>query len=483
MSGRGSSVVIQQEQRPTVVQRIDPKIIQANSVLQLNSIELLQFIEDELLDNPALETLEESCDGICLDSELCPFCKPEHTKETVLYAESTDSGDHEIEYDSYGAAGQIVEDDYDIVSNMEAETTLQDHLLGLLRTAVSSDEYPIGAYIVNSLDDRGWLDESLHSIARYLGVEELKVEQMLAVIQSFDPPGIGARSLQECLLLQLCQLRDLTPEQNPTLSLAEALVRDHFEFVTINRYTRLARAVKVPLSNIMEAITLIRTRLTPSPASQFRPQWSSVRDTKSSVRADVIVRRTELGYEIEVPSVEAHMLSVSAQWRETYKQIKSGAGRHTEEQKRQVVEYVDRAERFIQNIIQRRQTLRLITKCIVECQTGFLETGSHRFLRPLTRTRVARLLDIHESTASRATANKYVQLPNQEVVSFDLFFDASLSIKNAICDIVANEDPSDPLSDTQIVDALKERGIEVARRTVVKYREQQKILSSSHRRR
>ena len=138
---------------------------------------------------------------------------------------------------------------------------------------------------------------------------------------------------------------------------------------------------------------------------------------------------------------------------------------------------------FIRHLDQRKQTLKYITQCIAELQVGFLETGSRQFLRPLTRTQVARILKFHESTVSRATANKYVQLPNQEVVGFDIFFDGSLSTKDAIEEIIQDEDPTSPLSDQQIVALLQEKGITVARRTIVKYRESQKILSSTRRRR
>src|SRR4029079_19673057 len=157
--------------------------------------------------------------------------------------------------------------------------------------------------------------------------------------------------------------------------------------------------------------------------------------------------------------------------------IKSGRGNHTEDERKHVVEHVERAEQFIRSLNQRRQTLRQITRSIVDAQTGFLETGSRQFLRPLTRTSIGRILTVHESTVSRATANKYVQLPNQEVVSFNVFFNASLSVKDAIEDLISNEDPSQPLSDQQIVNLLAEKGVRVARRTVVKYRESQKILS------
>ena len=143
---------------------------------------------------------------------------------------------------------------------------------------------------------------------------------------------------------------------------------------------------------------------------------------------------------------------------------------------------MERADAFIRSILQRRKTLKAITRYVVEFQQGYIETGQRPFLRPLTRTQVARSLNMHESTVSRATANKWLQLPSEEVVSYDLFFDSSMGVKDLIEEIVASEDKSHPLSDQEIAEMLQERGLNVARRTVVKYREAQNILSSRRRR-
>ncbi len=152
------------------------------------------------------------------------------------------------------------------------------------------------------------------------------------------------------------------------------------------------------------------------------------------------------------------------------------------DEKKHVVEFVERADLFIKNINQRRRTLRQITRAIVDYQQGYLETSSKAFLRPLTRSRIAKALKIHESTVSRATSNKYVQLPSEEVVDFDFFFDNAASTKDLIEELIANEDKNNPLSDQEIAKILKERGMTIARRTVVKYRESMKILSSRQRR-
>ncbi|MDI6828177.1 MAG: RNA polymerase sigma-54 factor, partial [Armatimonadota bacterium] len=165
-------------------------------------------------------------------------------------------------------------------------------------------------------------------------------------------------------------------------------------------------------------------------------------------------------------------------------ELKSGKMKNiSDDEKKHIIDYVERADLFIKNLNQRRKTLRNITKRIIEHQHGFLDTGSKLFLRPLTRVKIAEELGIHESTVSRATANKYVQIPTQEVVSFDFFFNSSHSVSDVIAQLIENEDPAHPLSDQEIARILQERGYNVARRTVVKYREAMKILSSRQRRR
>ena len=480
-------MLLQQDQRAVITQRIDPKLIVANTILQLSSMELEQSIEAELLENPALVTLEESgCDGNCLTPAQCVTCMARENARRPDNNDTMDSGDHQNEYDTIpGFEGMEGEEEFDVVGNLEAEVTLAEHLCSLLRSAVSPEDYPLGEYIINCLDARGWLPEKTGQIACDLNMDESEVCRLLIIIQSFDPPGVGARDLQECLLLQLAFLREqAAPAQRQLNENATRMLSEQFENVCNNRYSKMARALKLSVDDVEAAIGYIRAHLNPFPASQFRPPWSyRPGHSKASVRADVIIRRAELGYDIEVPQLEAQALSINPYYREAYNQIKSGENFQSPEERKHFVEWVERAERFLQNLHQRRHTLRFITRSIIECQTGFLETGQRKFLRPLTRTRVADLLGLHESTVSRATANKYVQLPNQEVVGFDIFFNSSLSIKDAIEAIVLEEDPAYPLSDQQIVDLLEERGFSVARRTVVKYRQEAKILSSTRRRR
>jgi len=449
----------------------------------LTSQELVRSIEDELMENPALETLEEGhCSGDCLDPSTCPYCLARKAREAA--AETPDYGDLDSDPDPVFAAVSLDSDAFDLVSNLEAEMTLQEHLRNLLHAAASEEDYRIGEYLISSLDDRGWLEGTTQGIAAELGIAEEHVVRVLEVIQSFDPPGIGARHLQECLLLQLRYLREEEGSEADRRknALAERLVREQFDHVVARHYSRLARVAGIKQEEARQVVEYIRTRLNPFPASQFRPPWAYRPGNRSAVRPDVLIRRSELGYEVEVLDAEPFSIGVNPSWRHAYDDIKRGSSHYSLEEKRQITEYVERAENFLHNIQQRRRTLRLITHSIIEFQVGFLETSSRRFLRPLTRTHVAGILHLHESTVSRATANKYVQLPNQEVVSFEIFFNASLSVKEAIDEIIQSENPADPLSDQQIAEQLLDRGITVARRTISKYRASRNILSSTRRR-
>lgn len=482
-------MLVRQDHAQNLVQRIDPKIIQANTILQMSALELEQALSYELQENPALESNETvECDGSCVDPQSCPYCRNRlEFRETSLSLTPTDDAD-DLGTDrlyAFQVSGDP-SDALDNIGNVEAETTLQEHLLSLMRAALSTEDQVIGEYLIQSLDDRGWLDGKVEMIALDLRREPEEIERVLAVIHTFDPAGVGARNLRECLLLQLRSLLE-EPDQDETvrgkLLLAQKMLEERFDDVSTRKISRLARALKVKAEVVQAALDVISSHLNPYPAAQFRPHWNYRPSQEASIRPDVILRRTELGYEVDVVGFDSRNLTINASYLEYYEGIKSNGDAQLPEVKRQVVEQVERARRYIQCLAQRRQTMRKITMGLAELQIGYLETGQIRFLRQLTRTQLAQQLNLHESTVSRATMNKYIQLPNMEVVSFDVFFNSSLSIADAIQEIIDQEDLAKPYSDQQIVHLLAERGINVARRTVVKYRESRKILSSTHRRR
>jgi RNA polymerase sigma-54 factor len=470
--------LLRQRQIHTQQQKIDPKIIVANTLLQMSSLELQQAIEQELAENPALEQEDEQpCTGCEMSPFMCEDCpnNPKHQQDASIDEISLE--DIECMFDA--TADNAAAEQDDPVTRIQAEVSLQESLREQLRGIASGKLLEIGDYLINYIDDNGYLKCDLLEITLEIDATDEEIEQAVSLIQMLEPPGVGARDLRECLLIQLRFLAE-EGRGNPV---AERIVQDYWEEMKARKLTRIARRLKVKLDKVVEAIEFIQTRLNPYPAASFRLPWEHrTYDAKDVVQPDVIIKRTPAGYEVEVVGNELTALSVNPYYRHIYNELRNGRSRsYSDQEKKHIIEYVERADLFIRSLNQRRKTLKSITKCIADLQHGFLDTGSKLYLRPLTRIKVAEMLGLHESTVSRATANKYVQLPNEEVVPFDFFFQSSPSISDMIAQLIANEDKSRPLSDQEIANILTERGYPIARRTVVKYREAQKILSSRQR--
>ncbi len=476
-------LLLRQSIRQTFGQKIDPKIILANNILACNTLELSEAIEQELAENPALERPEEDICGSCtMPKELCSACPLNAERPSAAEPDDTEwrdwyASEIETRIDAHDTGG---DDDFDPISNMCSQRTVQDYLLEQLRAAATGEQVWLGEYIIGGINETGYLDGDLEEFAASLKVDVQRLEDVLTLIQGFDPPGVGARSLQECLLIQLRNLE----EDEEGNALALRMVRDYWADTAARRAKRLAHQLKAPERAVLKALDYIRDNLTPYPGEGFRAPWDTKLDNVQTVQPDIIVRRTVAGYEVDVLMNDYQMVAINSKYREAYAGIRNGGVKdYSDDERRHVVEYVERADTFIRSILQRRKTLRGITKHVVEYQQGYVETSQKVFLRPLTRTQVAKALGIHESTVSRATANKWVQLPSEEVVSFELFFNGSMSVRDVIGEIIASENKARPLSDQEIAEMLQERGMSVARRTVMKYREAQNILSSRQRRR
>lgn len=471
-------MLIEQGLRHSLTQKIDPKLIMANNILQLSSVELQQVVEQELAENPALEVPEddpcENCEHpktLCLD---CPFRKQSPSSDDV------DLSVYELEQ-PIDFAADFEDSEGDFIANIRAEVTLRDHLIELLHALMPSEQWAVGEYIVSNINESGYLEGSVEEFSLDLNRDVDEIEAVLAVIQTFDPPGVGARDLRECLKIQLERLE----EDDQANSIALAMVKDFWQEMLGGKVGRIARRLKVTAKDVAAAIDFIKKQLNPYPGNSFRQPYQSDSENRGgSVKPDVVVRRTPAGYEIDVAGHDQYFLNINARYRAMYDDIRNGGAKdYSGEDKKHITEFVERADLFIRYINERRRTLRNITRAILEFQQGYIETGAKSFLRPLTRTKIARTVKMHESTVSRATANKYVQLPSEEVLPFEFFFDGSTSVKDLIGVLIASENKESPLSDQQIATILQERGHNVARRTVVKYREAQKILSSRQRRR
>ncbi len=448
------------------------------SMLQLNGIELHRSIETELAENPALELAENSdIDDFRTESRLEPDKEIIHLLDRLASASNSYDRNDEWSYDNGETAA------YDPLRNVCTTVTLQQHLLTNFRSVADAEDIPLGEYLICSLDDRGYLTESLESIAQERMVPLEVVERILRVVQSLDPPGIGARDLQECLLLQLDDIESESEHSNSdNIRLARVILSEHFQLLGHKCYPRLLRKLRIDRDRLDNVLQFIRQSLNPFPAAKFRTEHAGLPGSENAATLvpDVIVRRTDTGYDVEVAVGSPRQFAINRQWEKAYDALLKKRGNDIDSA--QIAEFVERARQFIASLDIRQKVLKRIVQNVLETQMGFVETGSVKYLRPLTRCTIAEKLNLHESTVSRSLAGKFVQLPSGDVVSFDIFFENALPIMAAIEDIIRSENSDKPLSDQRIVTLLAAQGIVVARRTVNKYREKLRIGSSLLRR-
>jgi len=304
-------------------------------------------------------------------------------------------------------------------------------------------------------------------------------------VQELAPPGVAARDLRESLLLQIRFLREDGVEVSP---LVEQLANEHLQALGSHRYHHLSRELRRSVEEIAAAHDFIRTHLSPHPLQDSQARtWQQMAQTPLVV-PDVLITIDEDELHVEVVGHSQARLQVNELYEELAQQLRrrnnqAVAGEAvlhaSEEDRHHIRDSVTRAKQFISKLEQRRETLLRISACICQMQEDFLREGV-RELRPLTRSEVAAQVGVHESTVSRATANKYVMLPNRKVIPFSDFFTPSLSIKDVIKELIEQEANSgQALSDMRIRDMLMDRGYRIARRTVAKYRAELRILPST----
>lgn len=451
--------MIAQKQQQALRLHVEQKLIQATRLLLYNSVELEQEIEQELMDNPALERVDT------LPAEMEGRWSQPKSFARVKVEDFT---------------SPLVEDD-PLANLPDEEISLREYLRREIHLILSSHQYPIALYLIDNLDERGLLPNfDIDRASLETGASPEEIEDVLRALQTLDPPGIGARSIQECMLIQLRYLR----EQGEGHPLAEQIVERYFHRLLHPPIRRIARDLQASSREVQKAIDYIRRALHPYPAYRFRSPWTMHKtDGVAPLRPDVIIQRSPHGFEVEIARPRWTLI-VNPEWRLLQQQIRQAPRSYPEETVRQVEQYISRAEQFLHYLEMRSQTLRRVTLMVIQHQFAFLETGSPVYLQPLTRAYVARQLNLHESTISRAISNKWVLLPNEDLVPFSYFFTPSLSVRQAIAELVRSEDPRHPLSDQQIAELLYERwGIQVTRRTVVKHRNRLHIPSSRERKR
>jgi RNA polymerase sigma-54 factor len=463
MAGPG----IHQFQSLSMQQVLAPQLQQSLAILQAPTLELRNIVQQEIQTNPVLEEeigTTESEDRSKEDSEF----QEEFERLAKLDEEWRDYMAQSV---SYAARNPDDEEKrqffFDSIATQE---TLQQHLLEQLNTAdVTPAQREIAELVIGNIDDSGFLQTSVDEMALTANQPVEQCQEMLELIQTFHPVGVGARDLRDCLLIQLHRVGKVG-------SLEYRIVDEYLDDLGRRRFPEVARKVGVSVEQIQKAANFIAT-LDPKPGQIFTP------DPNSYVVPDVSVEKIGTDYSVSLNGDQIPHLRIS----KTYKDLMV-QGTNGTEVRDYIREKIRSGKFLIKSIHQRQQTILNIANEIVNRQHEFLENGTAS-LKPMTMVQIAETVGVHETTVSRAISGKYMATP-QGVFEMKYFFTpgyqtsdgASLSntsVKEAIGDLVRGEDPRNPLSDKEIVEILSDRGIPIARRTVAKYRAELNILPSN----
>ncbi len=473
---------------------VTPQLQQAIKLLQLSRLELSNLIQTELLENPVLESIEEQETEEKEIEEESEGEKHEEAKmEDKGHEHIVDEiGDKDgslkepVDFDWETYIGVYNAPDYDVTREPidEIQTyenvskqgeTLQDHLLWQLRLIdIPPDEREIATEIIGNINDDGYLTVGVEDIASKFGVNIEKVEKALKIVQEFDPTGVAARDLQECLVLQAKQL-------GHDSAILIRLIREYLTEIERHDYETISKKLELPLERVKELVHVI-SNMDPKPG---RPYGG---ETPSYIIPDVYVQKVGDDYDVVLNEDGMPKLRISNFYRRAMMKGSSAS----EETKNYIQDRLRSALWLIKSIHQRQRTLYKVAKSIVKFQKDFFDKGIS-YLKPLVLRNVAEDIGMHESTVSRVTTNKYMHTP-RGIFELKYFFNtglqqlegggiASEAVKLKIKKLIETEDPKSPLSDQKIAEILKEQKVDIARRTVAKYREMLNIPSSSRRRR
>ena len=488
-------MAIQQKLQTRLSQKLvlTPSLQQAIKLLPMSTVDLVDLLNQEVVENPLLEEIPD--EGPPAESAE-PGGKDD--AESAATAEGQDAWD-DADYEYFlgeldGGYRSRAPTEYKelppIENTLSTGTSLSDHLEWQLRMQADDElAYDIGMAVIGNLDEDGRLAASVEEVAALGGWRCADVEQAIHVVQTLDPVGVAARDPQECLLLQLrhwggAGVRGETGEsifcEHLPCATCETLVRDHYPLLQNQKLPELARLLGVAISALRTHVDVVR-QLDPKPGSRLnaaRPQF---------VIPDVSVIKVEDDYVAVLNDERVPQLRISP----VYRRMMNKASRSSEETRAYVKKKVESAKWLIKSVDQRQRTIHKVATSIIGFQRGFLDHGISQ-LRPLVLRDVANDIGMHESTVSRVVTNKYMHTP-QGVFEMKYFFHSgiasaygenvsSVKVKERIRQIVAQEDPRKPLSDSRIVRLLQDEGLVLARRTIAKYREELKIPTSSRRR-
>jgi RNA polymerase sigma-54 factor len=460
-----------QTQRMSMV--LAPQLRQSLELLQVPALELRTLVQQEMQQNPTIE--EQSQEEATIEIEQGDAdAKKEEEEFKDEFDKLAKLDDEWREYfhqnqSSHRYSAEETAKRQFFLDSLSQPESLQEHLMSQLTLAgLSEEDRHAGELIIGSINDDGFLATDLQELATTTGFTLQHLQELIALVQEFDPIGVGARDLKECLLIQI---RRLGKEDSP----AAVVVRDHLDAIGAKKFSEIARATKLTVEQVQDIARFIAT-LEPKPGRMFAS------DTTAYVLPEVSIHRVDDDYVILLNNEHIPHLHISDHYRKLMGDANTPA-----DVKNYIREKIRAGMFLIKSIGQRQQTIYNIAREIVKVQRDFLEHGITH-LRPLTMAEIATVVGIHETTVSRAIANKYMQTP-RGTFEMKYFFTpgyrtsdgqeiSNKTIKDAIQTLVGAEDVASPLSDQAMVEKLADMGIKVARRTIAKYRDELKILPS-----
>lgn len=486
-------------QRMALSQALAPQLQQSLALLQAPTLELKALVEQELAVNPVLEEVaspdgdgEENSSSSDVDEPVdsADLTEPPadlHFDPATEKPTSEPVDDFQAQFERLAQIDQEWRDNLSqtvlpqrfnaedeerrqfMFDSLAVETSLQETLLEQVRTAdLTAAQCLVAEIIIGNIDDYGHLQSSVDELAFSTNVDAGKIHEVLKVIQGFHPPGVGARNLRECLMLQL-------ERAGKTRTLDYQIIEHYMEALGKRRLPEIARGLDLSVQEVQDAVERI-SHLEPRPGRDFLP------NNQQYILPEVFVQKVGDKWVVNTNNDQVPQLRISNTYKDMMAQAESSA---------EVREYIRekiRAGKFlIKSLHQRQQTILNIAREIVKRQSDFMENGV-AFLRPMTMVQIAEVVGVHETTVSRAVSGKYMQTP-RGLVEMKYFFTTGIktssgegmsntSVKDLISEMIGNEDSSKPLSDDVVVKQLGENGIQIARRTIAKYRSELNILPS-----
>jgi len=460
-----------------------PMLQQAIKLLPLARLELAQQVRQEITENPVLEEIIEE-DELKDETETDEEAEIAEPKEKFEVIDEKNNGEEhtlenpDMDWDTYfqdnidrGSSAENYTEQPTIETTHQKEPSLQEHLLWQLNLSVSNDRMSfIGSCIIGNINLDGYLNANINDIGEISHSDESEVLTVLKIIQEFEPLGVGARSLQECLQIQAQADENCTP-------LVLKLIETYIDWLEERYLAKVSAELNVRIESIIEAIKKIKG-YNPKPGQTFNSERIDY------VVPDIFVIKTENGYDVTLNDDGIPRLRISPYYQSLLKNSAQG------ETKDYLEEKYKSALWFLKSIDQRRQTIHKVGKSIIKLQKEFLDLGLS-YLKPMVLKDVAKDIEMHESTVSRITTNKYIDTP-QGVFELKFFFHSgiksymgnnmsSIRVKNIIKEIIATEDEKKPLTDDEMVKTLTHKNVKIARRTVTKYRKELNIPSASKR--